>query len=136
MWKQNYRWRMAHSGDVCWQAPRKRNRGYHDVFVSAGRVLGGAAAALRRPLPWTVPAHGVSTTVRAKEIHLQPGELWSGTVGRGTRIVCREGRIWLTQNGDARDYVLRVGEEQVTRQRAHVVISTFTEAAAMSLDVL
>jgi hypothetical protein len=135
MWKENYRWRMAHLGDICWQAPRKRDRGYNDVFVSARRVLGGAAAALLRHLPWTIPAYDVSTSVRTQEIHLQPGELWSGTVGLGTRIVCREGRIWLTQNGDARDYVLRVGEELVARQRGHVVISTFTGAAAISLDV-
>lgn len=40
----------------------------------------------------------------------------------GCRIACREGAVWITIDGDARDYVLEKGETFVTSRHARALV--------------
>ncbi len=55
-------------------------------------------------------------------IRLRPGQLWKVTARPGEiAIDCRRGSVWITQEGDRRDFVLRAGERFVNRTRGRVV---------------
>ncbi|MDZ4184708.1 MAG: DUF2917 domain-containing protein [Desulfuromonadales bacterium] len=49
-------------------------------------------------------------------------------VPENLRIVCRSGRIWLTQSGDSRDFLLREGEAFTAIQRGQIVLWALAEA--------
>jgi hypothetical protein len=71
----------------------------------------------------------VAPTVRnahgpAAQVRLRDGELWSQEGdARWSVIVCLEGRVWLTQERDWRDYLLTAGDIFVVTQRGRVVAS-------------
>jgi Protein of unknown function (DUF2917) len=48
--------------------------------------------------------------------------------GRGSAVRVAQGRVWLTQDGDARDYVLSAGESMNVETRGRAVIFGLTEA--------
>lgn len=48
-------------------------------------------------------------------------------VPENLRIVCRHGRIWLTQSGDSRDFLLRAGESFSTTRRGQLVLWALSE---------
>lgn len=49
-------------------------------------------------------------------------------VPKNLRIVCRSGRIWLTQSGDSRDVLLRAGESFTTTRRGQLVLWALADA--------
>jgi hypothetical protein len=51
---------------------------------------------------------------------------------RGLRIVCREGRCWLTQAGDSRDHILRAGDSFTVSACGQLII-TATESCRLML---
>jgi hypothetical protein len=53
-------------------------------------------------------------------------------VPENLRIVCRSGRIWLTQSGDSRDFLLRAGESFSASQRGRIVLWAL---AAAQVDI-
>ena len=59
--------------------------------------------------------------------------VWSEVLPQGTRICCERGILWLTQNDDLRDYILRAGETWTTPQRGHVVVQAL-ETASWSVE--
>jgi hypothetical protein len=63
------------------------------------------------------------------EILLTENETMSiDPVPENLRIVCRSGRIWLTQSGDSRDFLLRAGESFSATRRGQLVLGAFAEA--------
>ena len=48
-------------------------------------------------------------------------------VPENLRIVCRSGRIWLTQTGDSRDVLLRAGESFTVTRRGQIVLWALAE---------
>jgi hypothetical protein len=67
------------------------------------------------------------------EILLAENETMSiDPVPENLRIVCRSGRIWLTQSGDSRDFLLRAGESFSAAQRGRIVLWTL---AAAQVDI-
>lgn len=50
----------------------------------------------------------------------------------GMSIVCREGRCWITQAGDSRDYILAVGDRFVV-DKSGLLIITATESCRLML---
>jgi len=47
---------------------------------------------------------------------------------RGTTVRVALGRVWLTRDGDVRDYVLNPGDSMVLEARGRVVLFGLTEA--------
>jgi serine/threonine protein phosphatase PrpC len=48
-------------------------------------------------------------------------------VPENLRIVCRSGRVWLTQTGDSRDFLLREGEAFTATRRGQIVLWALAE---------
>ncbi len=48
---------------------------------------------------------------------------------RGTRVVCADGVLWITQHADRRDIVLRAGESFVVDRDAKVIVNALSHAA-------
>jgi len=64
-------------------------------------------------------------------MHMQmsKGELISfDSVGRGVRIRCAIGKVWITQEGDSRDYLLGTGQRIELRLRGRVAITALEES--------
>lgn len=67
------------------------------------------------------------------EILLPENETMSiDPVPENLRIVCRSGRIWLTQSGDSRDFLLRAGESFNASRRGQLVLWAL---AAAQVDI-
>lgn len=60
-------------------------------------------------------------------VRLSKGEAASLAPRAGSRLVCTEGSLWLTREGDPADYVLRAGES--LELDAPLVVSGFGPAA-------
>ncbi len=64
-----------------------------------------------------------------RAIQLRKGELWRLENDlRGLSIACLEGILWITQEGDPRDYVLEPGQRFVIARRGSVVIEACADA--------
>lgn len=60
---------------------------------------------------------------------LRRGELWPIPNDlRGLAIECSEGILWVTQEGDRKDYVLETGQRFVVARRGSVVVEALTDA--------
>jgi len=70
---------------------------------------------------WRFGARGNWTT---GPVRLAQGGLWSvRTTGRESLVLtCAEGELWLTYEGDPRDYVLRPGDSMRLERAGHVVV--------------
>lgn len=57
-------------------------------------------------------------------VHLAQGGLWSehARSRQPLTLTCREGLLWLTCEGDAKDYVLRAGDTLRMERSGHVVV--------------
>jgi hypothetical protein len=64
------------------------------------------------------------------EWRLARGCVLSFTPSRAPKLQCVAGKIWITQ-GDARDIILRAGEEIELRRGAKIVAQSLTEAAIL-----
>ncbi len=51
---------------------------------------------------------------------------------RGTSIACRDGRCWITQEGDSRDHILRTGESFTIKAAGRLIV-TATESCRLML---
>lgn len=56
-------------------------------------------------------------------------QLWSETLRVGERVRCEGGLVWLTQSGDATDYLLRAGESFTAQRRGRVVVQALEPAS-------
>jgi hypothetical protein len=66
-------------------------------------------------------------------LHLRKGQLAS--LGADARVLrCRAGVVWVTREGDARDYVLRTGEELRLEKGGRVVVQAILDAEVRVLD--
>lgn len=65
----------------------------------------------------------------AGEITLKKGDLWKTKRNSlGLYLLCREGIVWITQEGDARDIILQAGEEFRLDRPGLVIVQAFSEA--------
>ena len=69
------------------------------------------------------------------QVELRAGELWSGSrvgaAGEGVCIRVLRGVVWVTQEGDLADYVLRTGEVLTLRGGGLVVAEAMEDARLM-----
>jgi hypothetical protein len=65
----------------------------------------------------------------ASRIAVAAGEAASIEAAAGAAIQCVAGRLWLTQEGDARDYVVPAGTTFCTDRAGRVVVSALDTAA-------
>jgi hypothetical protein len=64
-----------------------------------------------------------------RAIQLRKGELWHLEDDlRGLSIACMEGILWITQEGDPKDYVIEPGQRYVIARRGSVVIEACADA--------
>jgi Protein of unknown function (DUF2917) len=63
------------------------------------------------------------------EIRLGKKQLLTVTGGKGQPVVCRKGSIWITQDGDVRDVVLREGESFTLDRAGPAIVQSFEPAA-------
>lgn len=62
-------------------------------------------------------------------MHMHKGELLTLDINRdGVRIRCRSGKVWVTQEGDSRDYLLGSGQEVELQQRGRVAVTALEES--------
>ncbi len=54
--------------------------------------------------------HSTAGNSEELEINLFPGELLNVSMRIGGEIICQAGQLWITQEGDSRDYVLTAGD--------------------------
>ena len=47
---------------------------------------------------------------------------------RGIAIACLEGDLWITEEGDSRDYMIRPGERFVVDRPGRIVVASLQEA--------
>jgi hypothetical protein len=65
----------------------------------------------------------------ARAIDLRKGEIWRFERDlRGLSVVCTEGILWITQEGDLKDYVLEAGQRYVIARRGLVVVEACSDA--------
>lgn len=63
------------------------------------------------------------------QIRLCKGETLTLRPGRnGVEVVCTEGSVWVTQTGDAGDYVVPAGGNFVSWKRGKVVVQALSSA--------
>lgn len=80
--------------------------------------------------------HGISDLPRLSQecvservVELAAHAAWSIDDAVGREVMCDRGTIWLTQEGDERDIVLKAGEQFTIDSGGRVVISGITAAA-------
>jgi hypothetical protein len=52
----------------------------------------------------------------------------------GIRIVCREGRCWITQSGDSRDHILGAGDRFMVKASGQLIITATEPCRLMLVD--
>jgi hypothetical protein len=68
-------------------------------------------------------------TWTGRSIALRKGEVWPITSSlRGLAIECRQGILWVTQEGDPKDYILEPGQRFVVARRGSVVVEACSDA--------
>ena len=88
--------------------------------------------AIRRVAAPTFPTSSPDQGYRAQAASgaLPPGSLFRlDGVGHGRIIHCRAGALWVTQTGDATDYILGPGDVFVVERTGRVVVQVLEEAA-------
>ncbi|HKJ88512.1 MAG TPA: DUF2917 domain-containing protein [Gammaproteobacteria bacterium] len=53
---------------------------------------------------------------------------------RGTVVVCREGILWMTRQGDGRDHLLRPGMALPVGKRGRVLVTALAPDSALTLS--
>jgi hypothetical protein len=56
------------------------------------------------------------------------------TLPAGACVAVQSGRVWLTQTGDANDYIVDAGERHVLARRGRVVIEAFSLQARVHVS--
>ncbi len=70
--------------------------------------------------------------VNSSTLSLAPASLLAVQDGTGTRILVRSGSLWVTQEGDLKDAVVRAGEVLTIRRSGRTVVSAL-EASTLTL---
>ena len=79
------------------------------------------------PPPMRVAVSNVQSPVTKVELH--SGDLWRMDGDqRWKMIVCLEGRLWITQERDVRDYEVRAGDMFIVTQPGLVLLQALAEA--------
>ena len=52
----------------------------------------------------------------------------------GVSIVCREGRVWLTQAGDSRDHILRAGDSFTASTSGQLIVTAIESCRLMLVE--
>jgi hypothetical protein len=85
------------------------------------------AMGVSQPLALGVPLR--NAVGPAVEVVLPAGSLWRPDgYARWRVIVCLQGRLWITQERDPRDYVLVAGEFFVVNQPGSVLVQAMVDA--------
>ena len=64
------------------------------------------------------------------DVELDACEFWrTNGDSRWRAIFCRRGEVWITQERDFQDYVLKAGEVFIVTQRGSVVVEALEDAA-------
>jgi hypothetical protein len=80
------------------------------------------------PAPWSRQrVQSGFVTERTSTLELR--QVQSLEVTRGARLVCTIGSLWITQRGDARDYLLRAGETFMVQNNGKLLVQALTRAA-------
>jgi len=61
-------------------------------------------------------------------LRLAAHETFSVIDGRGARIACRQGRIWITQDQDTRDVLLEAGENFILDRDGAAIVEALVPA--------
>lgn len=64
-------------------------------------------------------------------LHFEPRQLLKLRGGRGARIVCHEGLLWLTQEGVARDDFLAAGDSRMLETAGTVLVEAMCTSRAL-----
>lgn len=64
----------------------------------------------------------------AHHVDLREGQAWSARTPEGSRLRLLWGRVWLTQEGDARDRILAPGEVFRPDRAGRVAVQAFRDA--------
>jgi len=79
------------------------------------------------PPPMRVAVSNVQSPVTKVKLH--SGDLWRMDGDhRWKMIVCLEGRLWITQERDVRDYEMRAGDMFIVTQPGLVLVQALEEA--------
>lgn len=60
---------------------------------------------------------------------LKPNQFLKVRGGAGYAIVCHAGSVWVTQEGDPRDFLLRAGESVVLERNTVALVQAFEQSA-------
>lgn len=61
-------------------------------------------------------------------LHLKHRQLLRLPTGKGARITCRSGSVWITRDGDARDIVLERGDSLQSTRGDRIIIYALHDA--------
>ena len=64
----------------------------------------------------------------SRSVHLEKGQMFSQSSRHDARIVSVRGVLWVTREGDVRDYVLEPGQAVAVAPRRKAVVSALTAA--------
>jgi len=64
-------------------------------------------------------------------LRLRAGSALAGRLPAGACIAVHSGRVWLTQSGDANDYLVDAGHRHVLSRGGRVVVESFTAQATL-----
>jgi hypothetical protein len=65
-------------------------------------------------------------------LHLHKGELLTLDNDRGgLKVRCSSGRVWVTQEGDNRDYILGPGHEVELRRFGRIAVTALEESSCL-----
>lgn len=69
--------------------------------------------------------------ISSSTVTLTPASVLAVQDGAGSRILCRTGSLWVTQEGEVKDSVVRAGEVLTIRRPGRTVISALETASLM-----
>ncbi len=75
--------------------------------------LKSSGVSVTRP---SVARAGTDVTLRPGELYILPGD------ARGVAVSCQKGQLWITQESDPQDHLLRAGERFVVGLKGEVIV--------------
>src|SRR5687767_2770184 len=82
---------------------------------------------------WRASMNNTSARDRASRIDVSANTAASIEVAAGAAIQCITGKLWLTQEGDPRDYVVPAGTTFCTDRAGRVVVSAIEGASVAAV---
>ncbi|HUK81030.1 MAG TPA: DUF2917 domain-containing protein [Verrucomicrobiae bacterium] len=75
----------------------------------------------------------MNNTVSEVQIRLRKGALWTALKpGAALLVRCADGLVWVTEQNDSRDIVLRAGQQFVVESDGLVAVQALTDAAIIT----